>query len=439
MPLLRRGLQAIRHPVSQNALALNALSVANLVVPLVTLPYTARVLGSNGFGLVAFGQSLSFVLGLVIAWGFDLWASRDVAVLRDDPDRLSALVAKVTGARLLLAALALIIAAVVLVTSETTRGSPGIVAMAWLAAAATGITPTWFFIGMERLRLVSSVALALRVLAAVLTFVLVHNRGDAWIVMALFTAPAVLSAGFSIVLLLRSVDVVLPRLRPSLSAIRGGAALFAGTAGLGLYTSMNVVILGFLGTRAEVAHFSAGERILRACMQLLTPVTLAMYPRLAALDASGRSKRALRLLFTGAGVLVFVASVWAGLALLLAPQIIAVIYGPQFHQAAAVLRLMAPIMPIFSVTMVAATWLMVKRKDSKIVQITMTGGLVNLTLAPILVHAAGVRGMAISVTCAELAVMTMALAVTVRSRGHAGFDQATGEDSAKAAGASETA
>ena len=47
MSLLRRGLEALRHPVSQNALALHLVQLGNLVVPLVTLPYISRVLAEQ--------------------------------------------------------------------------------------------------------------------------------------------------------------------------------------------------------------------------------------------------------------------------------------------------------------------------------------------------------------------------------------------------------
>jgi PST family polysaccharide transporter len=428
MIVLRRGLRAIRHPVSQNALALNAVQAANLVVPLVTLPYVSRVLGSDGFGLVVFAQSLSFVLGLIIAWGFDVWASRDVAVMRDDRGRLSVLVAEVMGARLILAASALVVAAGVLVTSPTTERSPEFVAMAWLAAASYGLSPVWFFLGIERLRLVSALALGFRVLAAAMTFVLVHHRSDAWIVMALFAGSAVLAAVVNIGLLFRRVDVLRPKLRPSLSAIRRSTKLFAGSAGITLYTAMNVVLLGFLGTRTQVAHFGAAERIIRACMQLLTPVLLAMYPRVTYLKSSGDRRAALRLLFTGAAVVVPVALVGAGLVFLLAPLIIRTVYGPGFGEAAAVMRVMAPIMPISTVTLVSMTWLMATRMDTRIMQITLAGGILNMALAPVLVHLAGARGMATSVLCAEVAVVTLALLASTRGRSRPGDDEVVYQD-----------
>jgi PST family polysaccharide transporter len=430
----RRVLRAIRHPVSRNAVALQAGQAANLIVPLVTLPYTSRVLGSDGFGLVAFAQGLSFVLGVIVGFGFEAWASREVAVALGDRPRLSALTAQVTGARLILSAAALVAAAVVYLTSSVAGGRPEFVAMSWLAAASTGLTPWWFFIGHERVRLVTVIAVACRVAAAVLTFVLVHDPGDAWIVMALFTASAVLPAAVNTARMYRAVDPRWPRLGPSLAAIRSSSPLFLGIAGRSLYTGMNVVLLGFLASRTDVAHFSAAERVIRSCTGLLVPVALAMYPRVTRLYSSGDAGAARRLLRSGGQVMLAGATVAAALAVLLAPEIIRLVFGPEFAPGAELLRIMAPILPISTVTTLAATWLMVRRKDSSIMRITLIGGALNVALAVALVHVAGAPGMAASVLCAELAAMSLALTVTLRSRGRrAGGDQVAGDGTGEAA------
>jgi PST family polysaccharide transporter len=434
MTSVRRALRAIRHPVSQNAIAMQASQAAILLVPLVTLPYTSRVLGKDAFGLVAFAQSLSFTLAVVVQWGFEPWASREVAVAREDRERLSALAAQVTGARLFLSVGALVIAAVVYATSKTTRGSPEFVAMAWLAAASMGLNPMWFFLGRERVRLTTVVVFALRVAAAVLTFVLVQDQGDAWIVMALFTGAAVLIAAINTMRMFRTIEIRRPRLGPSSRAIRDSSALFAGTAGRSLYTAMNVVLLGFFASRADVAQFSAAERLIRACRLLLIPVAAVMYPRVTHLYSAGRPGRALRLLLIGGAVLLSVASVLAAVAILFAPELMRFIYGPEFGAGADILRILAPILPITMVSIVPGTWLMVRRKDSTVMRITLAGGAVNVALAPVLVHVAGTRGMAASALSAEVVAMTLALAVTVRGhRRRAGGDQVAGEGSGEAA------
>ena len=409
MSLVRRGLRAARHPIAQNALALHAVQAANMVVPLLTIPYTSRVLLPAGFGLVIFAQGLSFLLGVLIGWGFDSWATRDAAELRRDRAGLSALVARVTGARMLLSGVALVVALVATLANAKLRENPGFGAMAWLAAVAGGMTPMWFFIGIERMRLVSVAALTFRGLGAALTFVLVKNSGDAWIVMALFTGSAMLTAVFSNVLLLRRIDVVAPRLRSSLAAMRSATALFAGTAALTLYTALNVVLLGFLGTSAQVAHFGAAERIVRSGVQLLYPAGIALFPRVAYLKAAGDAGPALRVLLVGGAIAGAAALGFTAVLVGLAPQIVHVVYGSHFQETVGVLRVIALIIPVSLTSAGAAVWLMASRRDTRIVQALLAGGVVNLALAPVMVHLAGARGMAISVLCAELVVMTAAL------------------------------
>ena len=197
---------------------------------------------------------------------------------------------------------------------------------------------------------------------------------------------------------------------------------------------MNVVLLGFLASRTDVAHFSAAERVIRSITGLLIPVTVAMYPRVTRLYSTGDRAGARRLLRTGGAAVLCAASFAAAIALAFAPELMRLVFGAEFSASAEILRIMAPILPITTVTSLSMTWLMARRSDSTIMRITLTGGALNLALAPILVHAAGVPGMAVSVLCAEVLAMSLALAITLRARGgRAGDDQVAGEGSGEAA------
>jgi O-antigen/teichoic acid export membrane protein len=71
--------------------------------------------------------------------------------------------------------------------------------------------------------------------------------------------------------------------------------------------------------------------------------------------------------------------------------------------------------------------LLVKRKDATLMTITLVGGLLNVALAPVLVHLAGIEGMAASVLGAELVVMTLSIAATARRRTRRGRDRPAGD------------
>src|SRR5918992_2734801 len=93
---------ALRHPVTVNAAALYAGQFAIAVLPLVVLPYLARVLGPAQLGVVVFVQYFSFLVGALLEYGFGLSATREVARTRADPDAMAATVAGVVGAKALL-------------------------------------------------------------------------------------------------------------------------------------------------------------------------------------------------------------------------------------------------------------------------------------------------------------------------------------------------
>src|SRR3954454_7764881 len=84
-----RLLGAIRHPITQNVLALGTVQATIILLPLITLPYLARVLSRSELGLVVFVQTFSFVVALVVEYGFNLSATREVATRREDAHALA--------------------------------------------------------------------------------------------------------------------------------------------------------------------------------------------------------------------------------------------------------------------------------------------------------------------------------------------------------------
>lgn len=418
---VRRLTGVLRHPISQNAIALSWVQVATFLVPLVTLPYLARVLGPTGFGLVVFAQGLSWVMGLLIEYGFNASASRDIAAARDSESALSDLVARVFGAKVFLAAGSLLLAAVALVFLPKLRQNPELLALAWVAAVATGFSPGWFFIGTERLRLPALIQLGTRILAAGLTFVVVKSPDDAWVVLALYAAGSILGSLGVNALLYRRLPLRLPRLRGSLRALKEGWPLFIGTGALALYTSANVVLLGLFVPSAQVAHFGAGERVVRAASQVLGQVATAVLPRLAYLQASGEPARARRLAWITLVTLGGVGAGAAGTLALLAPVVVSIVFGDEFDATVPLLRALAFVIPLTALTAALGGWMMSTRMDKQVQRVVLAAAIVNVVLAVTLVPLLGPPGMVASVLVAELTAVTGCV-LTIRRRGRASPD-----------------
>ncbi|MEA2170902.1 MAG: hypothetical protein QOF76_4202, partial [Solirubrobacteraceae bacterium] len=396
--LLRNVIASLRHPIGQNAVSLSWVQLATFVIPLATLPYVSRVLGKEQFGLVVFAQGIALVLGLVVDYGFEATAARDAAAARNDPGKLATLVADVLTARLILCALTLLAAAVALVAVPDMRDHPDLLGLAVVTALAQGLAPGWFFIGIERLRLISVVQLFTRLVAAGLTFPLVRDEGDAWVVLALLAAGTVASGAIATVMLYRIVDHAPLRLHAGLATLRRTAVAFVGIGVLSLYSSANVVLLGLLSTTATVAYFGAADRLVRAALQVLSPIGVAVFPRLAFLLSARESARARRLAWLSISVLAGLGLVMGAALLVLAGPIVDLIFGSDFARTAPVLRVLCAIVPLIAiVSTLAGGWMLAQRMEAAILRCAGRAAATNVLLAFVLVPSHGAVGMACAV------------------------------------------
>lgn len=400
--VLNRLRTALRHPVSRNALALYGVQIATLVIPLLTLPYVARVLEPTALGLVIFAQGFAFALMAFIDWGFGLTGVRSVAAVQDDPDALAEVVRRVRGAQIGLVLLSGLFALTAFLLVPTLREHPEFLVLAYVAAATSGLAPDWFFLGIEQMRIMAIIQLGFRIVGAALTFVLVKSPADAWMVMALFAASSVGSLLVADVLMYRRVEYRTPRWRSSLGEIRNGSMIFVATLAVTLYTSFNVVLLGFLATSADVAHFGAGERLVRVSITLLGPIGAAVIPRMTALHTAGETERARRLLVIAVAVCALPAIAITLVLVVFAGPIIRLIYGGAFvEDSVPILRVLALLIPINVTAVVFGVWLTTMHRDRLVLVVALTAGIANIILGVILTLTFGPIGMAWSVIAAE--------------------------------------
>ncbi|HEX9615495.1 MAG TPA: oligosaccharide flippase family protein, partial [Bacteroidota bacterium] len=326
-------------------MALYGVQLVNYLLPLVTIPYLARVLGAEGWGLVAFTQGFAGYLIVVIEYGFDLSATREVARFRSDKAKLSDLVAGVLGAKLLLAAFAIAFAITVMPWIPNVQDHGLLLWAGMILAVAQGLSMLWYFQGQERMKVVARLDVMAKVLATISLFVFVREPADAWKVLGLMAAGSLLSTGIALAITYREVPFRLPPTDTVISALRLGWSMFVFRSSVSLYTVGNAFILGFFVPPQFVGYYAGAEKISRAVLGLFQPVSQAMFPRISRLigearDVAARYARLSLRVMGGAGfaggVIMYVS----------APLIVPLLLGPEFEPAVTVLRILALLPPL---------------------------------------------------------------------------------------------
>ncbi|WP_390410467.1 oligosaccharide flippase family protein [Lacticaseibacillus jixiensis] len=72
--------------VAENGMWMYGLQIVNTVIPLLTLPFITRILGSEGFGIFSISLNIFGYLQTIIEYGFGMSATREIALLAKDED-----------------------------------------------------------------------------------------------------------------------------------------------------------------------------------------------------------------------------------------------------------------------------------------------------------------------------------------------------------------
>src|SRR5271170_1742956 len=68
-----------------NAASVMVVQAGSYILPLINIPYLLRVIGPEHYGLIAFSQAVMAYFVTLNDYGFNLSATRELAVRRDDP------------------------------------------------------------------------------------------------------------------------------------------------------------------------------------------------------------------------------------------------------------------------------------------------------------------------------------------------------------------
>jgi PST family polysaccharide transporter len=393
----------------ENMMSLLVMQGATYVLPLLTFPYLVRVLGTGNYGRIAFAQAFVGYFVITTDYGFNLTATRQVAIHRDDPRRLGAIYSAVMSVKLvLLGAGALVFAALVLALPRFRPEAPLFLA-AFLMVIGNTLYPVWLFQGLERMRYMTIVNIGSKIIAVGSIFLFVHQRSDYVLAVALQSGGFVVAGIWASLAVWTSFGI--PWVRPTGEEIRkmwaDGWHVFISQASVSLFGNSNVFILGLFASAPVVGRFAVAEKIVRAVVGLSIPVCNAIYPAVSAMFARSREAAVafLRRVVLGGGLIFLTVS--AGL-FLGADLSVRLVTGSPDPNITLLIRLMA-ILPltIFVDNIYGTQILLNVGRQREFMGVVLAAGGFSALASIIMVPLFGATGSALVFTATELLVLIL--------------------------------
>jgi len=395
-----------------NLLALYGVHFANYLLPLITTPYLARILGPFSWGLLAFTQSFGQSFNIIVEYGFYLSGTREVARNRENPEVISKLLASIMSAKMLLILLCLIPSILLSYLIYNFRAFPIIFWWGIFWACAQSLNLLWYFQGIEKLKIISYTDIICKTLTTISIFIFIRTPDDVWKALALQGTGAFLATGIGIVLAYRNIPFHLPTFSSTFHSLKMGWSMFLFKATITLYTTGNTFFLGLFVSPVIVGYYAIADKVIKALYGLLNPVNQVLYPKISHLI--GRNKiEAYNLLKSSMKIM---SSIGIGMGLLnffFAPLCIRILMGDSYAPAVTSLRIFSFLPVLYALSNVLGVhWMLPLGLDKVFNKIVLIAGLSNIVFIVVLVPYFQATGMAWSVVSAE-AIVTGGLYLTL--------------------------
>lgn len=328
--------------IISNIVSLFGIQGMNYFIPLITLPYLVKTLGPESYGILGFSIAFIQYFCLITDYGFNLSASRKVAMCSSDKAEVSRIFWHVIMCKIMLAILGAFFLVIACYVIPYLNIQKDVIWAGYGLVIGNILFPVWLFQGKEQMGFSSLANILSRAMSIPLIFIFVKGIDDAWIAAWISSVTAILGGLISIVVLWKKKWIVFEKIecKRIVAEYRDGWHVFLSTAAVSLYTTSITVVLGFVAGPIAVGYFVAADKLRQAVQGLLVPISQALYPRINNLMANQPelaflSLRKLLHYFSLGGLLLSLSI------FICAPFIINLLYGELYQSSVNVLYILA--------------------------------------------------------------------------------------------------
>lgn len=270
----------IRNKSIQNFLFLGIIQSSNVLISIISMPLLIQSIGVDQFGLVNLALSVIVIMNVLVVYGFNLSAPREVAINQQDKEALSHLVSNVFSGKIILAAIATILILVGAFGFNLFQEYQLILVFSSLLLFSEATLPLWFFQGMEKMKLVSIANIFSKLLFLMGIVLFIHSPEQShWVnfMLGLFGLIINILLIFYINRVL-GIKIIKPEWSEILKSYIHNFLLFLSSATSFISTNGGLIILSFFSVAETLGMYSLAERVVMVLRLFPALIIQAIFP-----------------------------------------------------------------------------------------------------------------------------------------------------------------
>lgn len=392
-----------RNRVFSNFLALGILQGTNFLLPVLVMPFVIKKIGADGYGVVAVAQVVMLIFCTVTDYGFNLTATRALALNRDALEKNARLFFTVLAAKMVICIVLFGVLLLLITSVPFFKPHFQLYLFGFTYVIGQSLLVSWFFQGMEKMKYITIFTLLSRLLFVVLVFVFIRQKSDNRFFILFMGVGSMVAGILSIFRAIRiwKLPVVRPRWNDVAHELKEGWHVMLSNISINTFLSINVFILRLFTNDLVAGYYSVAEKIFLAMRQIPVMFSQVIYPPLCQLvqKGSATTRGFFRSVYMPFLLLVLLASV---LLFVFSSFVISLFLGHESGNAVLLLRLFCLGPVIVCLHIPASQLLMAFNQKKNYLRVLVGGTIINVICNLVLVQVWGPVGTAVSVLLTEL-------------------------------------
>ena len=377
-----------------------------LLLPLVTSPYLARVIGAEGLGVYSLTYSVITYFALVANLGIEKYGNREIAKNRNNRVVRSQIFSEIYFFHVILS---LIVIFVYFVYVAIVAKYKTYAAIQSLYLLGTLLSFTWLFAGMEDFKKIVIRDSIIKIFVVICIFILVKDTDDLWLYI-LIMAFATLASSIVLWFHVSSyVDFKKVQWRCIVKHIVPMIVLFVPVALENIYAYMDRIMLGYQSGIDQVGFYDNSTKVLIS-KSIIFSLGTVMMPRMTALIEEKKDDKINDYLVKSTEIVILLSAAFSFGTAAVAFEFPTIFWGSDFASCSWIIFVMAFSLPFQCISNEIRTHYLIPASRNKQYMISAIVGTVfnfasNFLLIPLL----GAMGAAVTTLCSEVIVLIFQL------------------------------
>lgn len=266
--------------LTTNSIWYLAYNVLNVLFPLITGIYVARVLLPENIGKVAYAQNIAQYFVILSFLGIPTYGLREISKIRDDKEKLNRLFTELVVINSISTVVFVIAYLVLVLAVPEYKSQFSLYGITGLMIALNMLNISWLYEGLEEFKFISIRNIIFKTVSFILLIIFVKEPSD-YLQYALITVLG--TAGNYIINVFFSKNFVrfkFENLNITQHLKPIGFLVIVNLA-IEIYTLVDITMIGNLCTDRDVAFYSYASKINKIFIQILNSFTMVVVPRLS--------------------------------------------------------------------------------------------------------------------------------------------------------------